>query len=165
MAEPTFDLIDSVTLSSSASSVSFTGLTQSYRDLVVIATGTTTSSDYRGIQFNGDTSNSYYLVNAAANGTSLSGNATGNTRVLWEYYQPSGTGTVNQAIFQIFDYSTTNKQKPVLVRNGSLASGDVVVEMRATRWANTNAITSITFMIGTAQYNAGSTFEIYGVLG
>jgi hypothetical protein len=72
----------------------------------------------------------------------------------------TGSATSGQtSIIQIMDYSATDKHKTVLIRNG-LAS--TFVNASANRWANTAAITTVSFQVGT--YGAGSTFNLYGVI-
>ena len=160
MATPTYDLLDSVTLSSSASSVTFSSIDQSYRDLVLIveALGNASSAANVLVTFNSDSGSNYPYVGMSGNGstaisftgtsTSISGfGSDGTTRVL--------------SSFQINDYSVTDKHKSVLVRANR---PDSVVQARAARWANTSAITTVTITDNLANgYAAGSTFYLYGV--
>lgn len=160
MATPTYDLLDSVTLSSSASSVTFSSIDQSYRDVVLIveALGNASSAANVLVTFNSDSGSNYPYVGMSGNGstaisftgtsTSISGfGSDGTTRVL--------------SSFQINDYSVTDKHKPVLVRANR---PDSVVQARAARWANTSAVTTVTITDNLANgYAAGSTFYLYGV--
>lgn len=155
----TYDLLDSTTLTSSASSVTFSSISQGYRDLVLVATGTTSTATYRAVQLNGDTGSNYSYVNAAGDGSATNSYAGTTTRVFWDFYQASSTSVIAQAQIQILDYSATDKHKPILVRNGG---ADESVEMRAVRWANTSAVTSLSFL-ASGNYNAGSTFYLYGI--
>jgi hypothetical protein len=63
MATPTYDLIDSVTLSSSATSVTFSSITQDYRDLILVCEASSNNSPagFYG-RYNGDTANNYHTV-------------------------------------------------------------------------------------------------------
>ena len=161
MATPTYDLIDSVTLSSSASSVTFSSIDQSYRDLVLIveALGNASSAANVRVTFNSDSGSNYPYVGMSGNGStaiSFSGTSTSISG-----FGSDGTTKVLSS-FQILDYSVTDKHKPVLVR---VNRPDLVVQARAARWANTSAITTVTITDNLANdgYAAGSTFYLWGV--
>lgn len=152
MPTPTYDLIASNVLSSSASSVTFSSIPATYRDLIVVVTSTGAGSGT--MRFNGDTGSNYSTVAMYGDGSSA--------------FSMSGTGTdfifanmseVSVSITQIMDYSATDKHKTVLGRYGR-ASGQVWA--RATRWANTAAINQITMTHGT--FGAGATFYLYGIV-
>ncbi len=87
MATPTYHLIDSTVLSSSASSVTFSSISQDYRDLILVATGTTSTATYRAVQLNGDTGSNYSYVNAAGDGSATNSYAGTTTRIFWDFYQ------------------------------------------------------------------------------
>lgn len=153
---PTYDLIATTTLAASSSSVSFASVPQGYRDLVLVASTTTTGED--GIQVNGDTGSNYSTVQMRGNGS-----ATGSVSFTDTLIAPSTqisvpSGTLKQWSIQIMDYSATDKHKTFLTRFGSAS---VQVQAQANRWANTSAITSIRIM--NATYDAGSTFTLYGI--
>jgi hypothetical protein len=160
MATPTYDLLASSVLASSASSVTFSSISQDYRDLVLVCEGEATETRNFQVRLNGDTS--------ASNGTSVSATGTGSSAVsqtlTFNYLQLSsyavmGDGTRALWTAQFFDYSATDKHKSVLARANSSAT-----EMFAGRWANTAAITSIeVFWISTGNFKTGSTFYLYGI--
>jgi hypothetical protein len=66
------------------------------------------------------------------------------------------------AIMQIMDYSATDKHKSVLCRF-KRGGGYDSVWMLAGRWANTNAITSISFGPASGTLDAGLTASLYGI--
>ena len=158
MATPTYDLLDSTTLTSSASSVTFSSISQDYRDLVLVFDAKTEL--YAGlwpIYFNSDTTASNYnRVFMRGDGSSTS-SQTSNTSTFYS------VNTVNgQNIMQIMDYSATDKHKTVLTRSNL---PDSYVYAIAGRWANTSAITSITLETGYVEspWATGSTFHLYGI--
>jgi hypothetical protein len=150
-----------VTFTSASATVNFSSINQSYRDLVLVCTGTSANTSVNSIQiqFNGDTGTNYsYVLSQGVGSTasSLSGTITA---------MPVGltiSSSVNVNIFQIMDYSATNKHKVVLARANSM--GESYIRVTAGRWANTAAITSVLCKIDTgANFSTGSTFALYGI--
>ena len=64
-------------------------------------------------------------------------------------------------IINIQNYSNTTTYKTALVRYNN---GGVIVEGIVNLWRNTAAITQIDFGNSSANYLAGSTFTLYGIL-
>jgi len=162
MPTPLYHVLETVTLTSSASSVTFSSIDQSYADLVLQMEAVATSSNTPKVRFNSDSGSNYYSV-------SMQGLANGNTG---SYSSTSNFLTVQVAnvktkpslfTVQVFDYSATDKHKSALSRcvavedDGSLDRVGAV----AARWANTSAITSITLDGSTGSWDTGSTFTLY----
>lgn len=157
MPTPTYDLLDSTTLSSSASSVTFSSIDQSYRDLIVVVSGTNaTGAQTLRFQANGDTGSNYNSVRMDGNGSSASSLALSAQ----DNVQLAVFGTTQAvAITHIMDYSATDKHKTLLARGDR---ADDRTRATAGRWASTSAITSIT-LYGSNSYNFDATFSLYGV--
>jgi hypothetical protein len=162
MPTPTYTPLATVTLGSSASSVTFSSIPATYRDLILIHSskhtfaGSTSVRD-SGIRFNSDSGSNYLRVNMDSKIDS--GTAT-ETSIALIYGRVDGNFV--PGIVQIMDYSATNKHKTVLYRSG--AANDYVYA-QAARWANTAAVTTITIApSGSFQIIAGSTFALYGVI-
>ena len=162
MPSPTYDLLDSTTLASSASSVTFSSISQDYRDLVLVfeIKGATTNA-YSGIRFNGDSGSNYGYVNMRGNGSSaLSSSGTLNNGTAGAVFSEASTTESATAVVQIMDYSATDKHKTFLTRDKSVG----ITSASAVRWANTSAITSVQVLdTGGANYAVGSTFYLYGI--
>ena len=162
MATPTYTLIDSVTLASTASSVTFSSIDQSYRDLVAIVQ-TTSDSVNANMRFNADSGSNYNRVYAYGDGSSSVslGNVNGTALNLVG-------GALNNAtsplllITQIFDYAQGDKHKPIIHRADNSANGTM---MLAGRWASTSAITTVQWLSGANPFKAGSTFYLFGIAG
>ena len=160
MPTPTYTALATVTLGSSASSLSFSSIPASYRDLVIVENVTTSTNSYLRIRFNGDSGNNYSRVSMAGDGstaTSSSNDAISNISTIRTQATSSNPATL---IWQIMDYSATDKHKTVLLRANNTAS---FVEALAGRWANTAAINSIELISGTGTFNTGSTFNLFGI--
>ena len=160
----TYTLIDSTTLASSASSVTFSSIDQSYGDLVLVveylADGTLTSP--KPI-FNSDSGNNYHYVLMSGNGSSTASYADTTTYVRSTYSAVATSSSAHLITYQIMDYSATDKHKTVLSR-GNQTQTYPATEAFANRWANTAAITQIDVQDnGSTQFAAGSTFYLYGI--
>jgi hypothetical protein len=161
-------LISSQTLGSAVTSVTFGlggTLSQAYRDLrlVIVARSSGSSTDYVNISFNGDTGSNYSRVQMYGDGSTYSSSATSSNIVQGTIPNSTSASTdVGVCTIDIMDYSATDKHKTFLTRN-SRATTEAFAQ--ASRWANTAAITSVTFTTYTGStYAAGSSFYLYGVL-
>lgn len=163
MPTPTYDLIASNVLSSSASSVTFSSIPATYRDLVLVCEYTSDSGEnFIGIRLNSDSDANYSQVLAEGSGSAASSSSsTGNGN--FNGLVNLRASTTNRAlhIFQIMDYSATDKHKTMLLRANSPASR---VNMAAGRWANTAAVNTVTVIAELNQIASGSTFYLYGIV-
>lgn len=173
MPQTTYTPIASVTLSASASEVVFSGLPQTYRDLILVANygATTAQTSLSQIRFNGDSGNNYndvFMSGNVDNSTSSGANSSvSSIRVLRNFYD---SASLNQtSTIQIMDYSATDKQKTILIRTGSTSVGTGAatgggVLATAARWANSaSGVTSISFFTGNS-FLSGSTFNLFGIV-
>lgn len=162
MPTPTFIALANHTLTGSDSSIVFSSIPGTYRDLVIYmsikSTGSTTENR---IRFNGDASNIYSMVQmggAENNGTvSNTGTTTGG------WINPNSalsSAQFNVVTVDILEYSVTNKHKTYLSRFNPEAG---YANALAVRWANLNAINQIEFYTLTNAFAAGSTFALYGI--
>lgn len=161
LATPTYTLLDSVTLASSAASVTFSSITQDYRDLVLVVEGLGVSAGFFGYRFNSDSGANYNSLVAIGDGSSGSsfGSSGDNIGYIGGQYS---TTVKTLSILQIMDYSATDKHKSVIARNNR---ADGFTAMAAGRWASTAAITSIylDFTNTALDFDTGSTFYLYGI--
>jgi len=152
MPKKTYTQINSVTLAASSASVTFSGIPQNYRDLVLVFVGTSSSDENLTPTINGSSSD-FSWVQMTSAPTSNSGTNNSIGRVAGSS-QTFGT-------LQFMDYSATDKHKTFLVRTN--VTGTEVRQLAA-RWAQTTAITSIGLAIRTGfTWNSGSTFTLYGI--
>lgn len=147
-----------LTLGSTQATVTFSSISGSYRDLLLVKTGSSGASLGDKLQLNGDSGSNYSPTRMSANGSSTSGN-TFDVNSAFFYLQYSFTNG-GQQIIHLPDYATTDKHKIIMVRNSVNGSG---LEYGIGRWASTSAITSITLFNGGTQFAAGSTFALYGI--
>lgn len=154
MATPTYTPLAQVSLTSAALSISFSSIDQSYRDLALFITGTGTGSLL--IRVNNDSGSNYHYVAAYGNGSSAASYAGQFTST----YAGSLTTTPILASLEFMDYSVTDKEKVIWSRYDRPNNR---AEMKATRWANTAAITQIDLLNVT--FDAGSVATLYGIAG
>jgi hypothetical protein len=161
MPTPTYTALATVTLGSSVSSVTFSSIPATYRDLIVVASALAATANSNVIlRVNGDaTSGNYSRV--TMNGTgSIATSSTGDPQFVTEYaYMTTTSRVIIKTSF--LDASATDKHKTYLTRSDNSATGTTAL---ANRWANTAAITSIGLLGDTSNFAAGSTFSLYGVI-
>ena len=156
MPTPTYDLIATTTLSSSPTSFTWSSIPNTYRDIVLVADFSPSTTTTLGAQFNDDTTNNYSsttLYGDSSTVSSLDQNSTSTIRF----------GSVNNrclAIAYVLDYQTS-KNKTLIGRFNSDNESGATVGMRY----STEVITSVTFRTtGGATFASGDIFSIYGVV-
>jgi hypothetical protein len=155
----TYEPIETQTLTSTTTSVTFSSIPQTYTDLIVIYNGTSAIQNFP-IRFNSDTGSNYSYIRMFGDGSSTYSD---NGRNLT--YGSLGIISSERTfvIGQIFNYSNTTTRKSLLSRSGYTGTG--YVSFYCSLWRNTNAITSITLLGGTGgqSFSVGSTFTLYGI--
>jgi hypothetical protein len=140
------------TLSSTATSITFSSIPATYRDLVLVFNGVGPSGQPIYLRYNNDTGANYPSVRMY--------NTASDTQTPPEI----GFGNVNlTAIANIMDYSATDKHKTTLIRWGN-ADGTSYVMAWASRWASTNAINTLNITTASGTIASGSTFALYGIV-
>jgi hypothetical protein len=153
------------TLSSAAASVTFSSISQAYRDLVlVIQSATSTNYQQYKLNFNSDSGANYFQVLAQGDGAAVVRSRTLSGNQIYLNYDNAVEASINMTMnINIMDYSSTDKHKSSLVRSNAPTGTYPGVEMYANRWANTSAITTLVVSLTGGSMNAGSTFALYGV--
>ena len=157
----TYTPLATTTLASAASSYTFSSISGSYTDLVLVAAvqNTANTGDEVAFQVNGDTTTNYSRTRLYGNG-STAGTSTSSAVTKGALGINSTTDfSVITANFQNYSNSTT--YKPVISRGSSSGYTSVYASL----WRSTSAITSITILpdSGTT-FTTGSTFTLYGIL-
>ena len=167
MPTPTYTALATVTLGSSASSVTFSSIPATYRDLILVSSVACTSTgDTMRLRFNGDTGNNYNWVFMNGTGSTVTSSQQSNQNQLdFSAFVgiPTVVGRYNN-ILQIQDSSATDKHKTILSRTNQDGDTFPGTTALAGRWANTSAITSINVFTSTFNFIAGSRFDLYGVI-
>jgi hypothetical protein len=152
----TYDPIATTTLGSAAASVTFSSITGTYTDLVLISDAILVSGTGAArFRFNSDTGTNYSNTYVYGDGsTAASGRSTSQTSLDYTFLGTSRSTTVTS--IQNYSNATTNK---TLISRGN---GGAIVIAYIGLWRNTGAITSIE-IIGSVNFNTGSTFTLYGI--
>lgn len=167
------ELIQTTTLASTTSSVSFT-LPQTYRDIVITVSGRMdTAGTYAqsmpfGVNENAQGSVwSQTWVNALGSGTPGSSRYSSNPN-LYPFYLPAATATAGifgSGEIYIANYASTTLHKQVVCSGVTeTAATTARAEFGAMLFSSTAAITSVR-LYGNTNFVAGSTFSVYGIKG
>ena len=158
----TYSLIDSTTLGSAESSVTFSSIPSTFTDLILVCNFGTSQGSNDGLMFrvNGDTASNYSLTRLTGDGSNASSTRqTSSTSII--VGGVSGVDTTTVAIYQLMSYSNTTTYKTILGRNNHPAS---LLNAGVGLWRNTSAVTSITVLPeNAATLRADSTFTLYGI--
>ena len=157
----TYEKIATTTLSSATATVTFSSISGSYTDLVLIIRGTNSgTTDDMGIQFNGDTSAIYSRT--FLEGTGSAATSSRNTNVTAAPLGGYIASTNNFiSIINIQNYSNSTTYKTQVARAND-PSGNLYATV--TLWRSTSVINSILcrwFVAG--QFGSGTNFTIYGI--
>lgn len=163
-----FDIIETVTLTSSASTVSFTSIPATFNDLAVyISAGGATATAYQDlfIQINNDTSSAYNAQELQVIQGAVSANkVVGATRV--NAVQPGATypNNRNNLFLYFFNYTgSTRKHFIVDSVMSTNTTNDWVLRFTAGDRNNTAVISTLNFSPQSGDFAANSIFTLYGI--
>jgi hypothetical protein len=161
MPTPTYTALATVTLGTAVSSVTFSSIPATYRDLILISDCSTASNSGIEFRINGDSGSNYPVVMMRGTPAGVSSATNSGTYLLTAFSQALSNQRYN-TIVQFMDYSATDKHKSVLIRTNY--DNGASVEALAGRWASTSAMSSLFFQSNVGNFNAGSRFDLYGVI-
>lgn len=163
MPTSTYDLIASNVLTTNSTSVTFSSIPNTYRDLILVITARQTAGTGQNqLRFNSVSLSQY--ANVSMEGTGSARQSVGGTGNAWIYVNFNNgdlDAQFSTTIIQIFDYAI-NKNKTILSRGNNLGSG-TSVGANAHGWANTDAIDTILCQ-ASGTYQSGSSFYLYGIV-
>lgn len=155
----TYEKIATTTLGSAQATVTFSSITGSYTDLILIGNGSASAGVTLGVRFNSDTGNNYSNTNLYGSGSSvISGRDSNISQAYFTNWYTTFDGTINM---NIQNYSNSTTYKTAIVRGGNASN---FVWATALLWRNTSAITSIQLRADGTTFSIGSTFTLYGIL-
>jgi hypothetical protein len=165
MPTSTYKALATVTLGSSAATVTFGSIPATYRDLVVVLSGgiVGVSDTNIFVAYNSDTTNANYrAVQMSGTGSATDGAAISSTlaRIL-NYYGYATQDLNTNIIIQILDYSATDKHKTYLSRANNAGNGTAAL---VGRWGNTSAITTVEISSQAGSIRTGTTISLYGIV-
>jgi hypothetical protein len=168
-----FDLLETTTLTSSASSVTFSGLGAytDYKHLQIRMVGRSNRSGFStsniDLRINGDTGSNYSYHSLFTDGANVYSTADGvsSDKIRTEPAITAATATsgdFSARIYDFLDFSSASKNTTVRVLAGSAVKG---IGLSSGAWLNTAAVTSLTLIDAQGSFIAGSRFSLYGVKG
>ena len=165
MPTPTYTPLANITLGSSAATVTFSSISQAYRDLVLVYDGRNNSANAGiRVRINGDTAANYYWVSAWGDGSTTGSSASVDSYLILSNGGASSLTVNANFIMHLMDYSATDKHKSVLARENQPSGATYNdTSMYAHRWASTSAITSLAISYTSGSIIAGSTLALYGI--
>ena len=161
----TYEKIATTTLGSAAADVTFSSISGSYTDLVLVSSilGTTSTSYSPRVRVNSDTGSNYSSTYLYGTGSTASSGRTSGASFIYighitGYFTTGQPGTF---ITQFQNYSNTTTYKTILSRGNNTATDTSAI---VGLWRSTSAINAINiqFQSGT-NLQAGSTFTLYGI--
>lgn len=162
-----FDSIQTYTLGSAQSTVTFNSIPQTYKYLeihsVTFGSGTTLVA-----RLNNDTGANYtfHRVMSLGSGAPVSDGQTGRTTFAVSYVGGSTSSKPLGNIITFEDYSVTNKNTTFSSLNGVDNAGSGNVGIWSGTWINTMAVNAISFFCEDgSQFQANTTFALYGIKG
>jgi hypothetical protein len=158
MPTPTYTSLGTITLGSTASTVTFSSIPATYRDLVLIIDSIPTARNNDVlVRFNADSSNTYTNVEAFGTGSSTGSGSFTKTGCLIDFVEDTQKSMIR---VEALDYSATDKHKTVLTRQSKAGA---IVRMLASRFPSTAAVTSLSVVASSSTFASGSTFSLYGI--
>jgi len=158
----TYEKIATTTLGSAQATVTFTSITGTYTDLVLITNSATGSNDIdMYIQVNSDTASNYSWTRLLGTGSSALSSRGSSSNLGYRVGNMSGSNVgQNNVIVQFQNYSNTTTFKTVLTRSNNASN---LVEAFVGLWRSTSAITSMDIKTQSGTFSIGSTFTLYGI--
>lgn len=161
----TYEPIATTTLVSAQTGVTFSSISASYTDLVLVANVKVTGAAGRNatVQFNSDTGSNYSFTFMGGNGSSATGGKNANDdRIRIQGISGIDSNNFYPFIMNIQNYKNTSIYKTCLVRANEATATQCLVGL----WRSTSAINSIRIVAyGNTEENwaSGSTFTLYGI--
>jgi hypothetical protein len=166
----TYTLISSQVLGSSAASVTFSSIPQTYKDLVLQVSGRLTVANtqyFAGLTFNTDTSTNYSDTDLIANGTTPGSSQHSSSNYIYLPAIPAATATANTfGSFEIYVPSYTSASNKPLSLTGPAENNSAsafTLTANAGLWRNTAAINQIVLTTLSGNFVSGSSFYLYGI--
>ena len=163
-AGSTYTPIATYTATGLITDYTFSSIPGTYTDLAIVCSITNSSAQTMYMRVNGDTGSNYSYTVLNGSGSSASSYRSVSTTAGFQLgLGLVGMSSTDPAQFNInvLNYANTTTYKTCLSRSG-LASGEV--EISASLWKSTSAITSLTIRPSGGSMQSGSTFTLYGIL-
>lgn len=166
-ASGAYESIQTVTLSSSQATISFTSIPATFTHLQIRMMATYTGSVGSGfIAFNGDNASGNYSFHYLLGDGSSAGAGALTSQNQGKFTGGAGTSPAanNVMVMDILDYANTNKYKTTRALYGWDSNSSGYVEFNSNNWRSTSAITSIVLTPANS-FNTYTSAALYGIKG
>ena len=156
----TYEKIATTTLGSAAATITFSSISGSYTDLVLVLAGKNDVAANRAVRlrFNSDSGSNYSYTYIQGDGSSsTTTRASSSTEMQFGNF----TGEQTVSIINVQNYSNTTTYKTAITRT---SVPNTVVQAFTGLWRNTAAITRIDLTLNADNFNTGCVATIYGIL-
>tara|TARA_R110002110_G_scaffold72336_5_gene192600 strand:+ start:1778 stop:2347 length:570 start_codon:yes stop_codon:yes gene_type:complete len=170
---PAYELLESTTLSSGASSVTFSGLSAyatDYKHLQIRAVTqinkTTDTIENVFVRLNGDQAANYAYHELSGNGSSVNSiSSSGSSFMLVRNSTISQFNADYSApvVMDFLDFASSSKTTTMRGLGGSNAGNESQISFSSSLWNNTAAVTSIEVYTSGYSFNSGSRFSLIGI--
>jgi hypothetical protein len=165
--------ISTQTLTSAAASVTFSGIPQTYTDLILVGSNLVleSSTDFLILRINGDAGSNYSTttLNGTATNSAVSQRQANSSYIgITSFQDVIGTSASSPSslTLHIQNYSNTTTNKTILSRHNNLTTSASAATTGAVvgLYRSTNAISSISVLrLSSGNIQSGSTFTLYGI--
>ena len=166
----TYEPIATTTLGTAAATVTFSSISGSYTDLVLVTNWASSNSlSFLYVQFNSDTGSNYSFTELYGTGSAAGSHRESNQSIPWVSSNVGVPSTIKaNTIMNFMNYSNSTTYKTWIARMNSVdAPSYPGTAASVGLWRSTNAITTITLKNRTSgvDYNfaSGSTFTLFGI--
>jgi hypothetical protein len=160
----TYEKIQSTTLGSAASSITFSSIAATYTDLRVVLVATGSVSNYAKINFNSDTATNYSFTTIYGDGTTAYSTRDTSNTLIWLNggWLQNSTTIPSLYTIDIFSYAGST-YKTCLTTASNDRNGSGIVSRVVGLYRSTSAITTIDLGVNSGNYAAGTTATLYGI--
>ena len=157
------------TLGSAAASVTFSGISGAYTDLVLVVANFTAANNSANLwaTVNGDSGSNYSSTLLGGYVSGAFSTRTSSTAKIflgaWNTGIQSSSSYPAMATVNFMNYSNATTYKTVLARVGFMTSTSSETDVSVSLWRSTAAITSITVNPDSGNINTGAVFSLYGI--
>jgi len=155
----TYSTIATTTLGGN-SSITFTSISGSYTDLILVIQGANSNVANARWRLNGDTGTNYSWTGLGGTGTSAASTRTSNTATPQLDWYGYFDGTQSNLISHFMNYSNSTTYKTVLSRSNNASNGTATT---VGLWRSTAAVTSITIVSSNGNFDTGAIATLYGI--
>lgn len=160
----TYNCIATTTLTSTQTSVTFSSISASFTDLILVTNLRDLTNGAASLRFNNDSGNNYSRISMRGNGSTASTFRQSNQNTVYIEGDSSGSN-FSLSITHLMNYKNTSRNKSMIQRVFYTGGSPQTTEESIFYWRSTAAINriDITSLTGTATLAIGSTFSLYGI--